>query len=305
MIKVVYVLVCGQKDNYYEQFLLSLCSLRFHDPGRDVEVVTDPSSYTYVKGKNERLLDGVVFTVVDAPGGDDTLYKSRYLKTSLKPIVEGDFLFLDTDTLVCGKLESIDGVRADVAAAISMNGQNKLLNDRKKMFLEQAGFGNFTEGPYYNSGVMLVRDTDTSRRLFGSWHAGWRRSFEKGVPFDQPALYVADREEGFIIKELPPVWNCLVSKDAGPHYFRKALIIHWISNNSRFNDTLIQPHIKDAGGRPDAVAMEIARNPNSDLSLFRPEGRSLFRDKLYSELLFALRRFPRAYIFVEKLRKRL
>ena len=301
--KVVYVLVCGQEDHYYEQFLLSLCSLRAHNPGIPVEVVTDSVSHAYVTGKREPLLDGVVFNVADIPGGDEGLYKSRYLKTSLLPIVKGDFLFLDTDTLVCEPLYGADLIEADIAAVASMNGQNRILNDRKKDFLNRGGFGGFSKGPYYNSGVLFVRDTDASRSLFELWHKGWLKSYGNGVPFDQPALFAADCEKGFIIKELAPVWNCLVTKDGGLHYFKKAKIIHWISNNAHFNDSVLLPHVSDAGGRPDSFALEIARDPRSSLALYRPGKKSRFIDKAYSDLLAILRGFPRAYVFAEKIRK--
>ncbi|MCR5464834.1 MAG: hypothetical protein K6F06_09925 [Bacteroidales bacterium] len=301
--KVVYVLVCSQEDHYYEQFLLSLCSLRTHNPDLPVEVVTDPASHAYVTGKREPLLDGVLFNVASTPGGDDNLYKSRYLKTSLRPIVKGDFLFLDTDTLVCEPLDGVDMIEADIAAAASMNGQNRILNERKKGFLKRGGFGSFSRGPYYNSGVLFVRDTDASRNLFESWHKSWQKSFGNGVPFDQPALFAADFEKGFIIKELAPVWNCLVTKDGGPHYFKKAKIIHWISNNALFNDSVLLPHVADAGGRPDSFAMEIVRDPRSNLTLYRLEKKSRFIDKAYSDLLAILRGFPRAYVIAEKIRK--
>jgi len=301
-LKVVYVLVCSREDHYYEQFLLSLCSLRAHNPDLPVEVVTDPVSHAYLTEKSESLLDGVVFTVAETPGGDGSLYKSRYLKTSLLPIVKGDFLFLDTDTLVCEPIDDVDLIEADIAAAISMNGQRRILNDRKRDFLASGGFGSFSKGPYYNSGVLLVRDTEVSRSLFDSWHKGWLKSIVSGVPFDQPALFAADYEKGFIIKELAPVWNCLVTKDAGLHYFKRAKIIHWISNNAIFNDSIILPHIADVGGIPDSFALGIAREPRSCLALYRPKKKTRFIDKAYSELLAILRGFPRLYVIAEKVR---
>lgn len=301
-VKIVYVLVSSRNDCYYEQFLLSLYSLRYSNPDRVVEVVTDRDTREYLIEKKEPLLSDVSFHVVQVEGSG--MYKSRFLKTSLREQVSGDFLFLDVDTLVCGSLAPVDKVKADVAAVISLNGQGRILNERKRRYLSEAGFGDYRYGPYFNSGVMLVRDTAAAHRLFNAWHKGWQQSFLNGVPFDQPALYVADRGEGFMIKPLSPVWNCVVPIDGGIHFFKRARIIHWISSKGFFTESVIAPHIKHApDGHPDEIALSIARTPHADMGLFRADGKPSWRLKLYSDLLSLLRRLPRAYLFAVKLRK--
>ena len=116
MVKAVYVLVSREEDLFYEMFLLSLHSLKVHDPGREVEVVLDPETYARVLAKDEPDLRGVRFTETAIPPGLDGLQRSRYLKTRLRSLVDGDFLYIDTDTIVCAPLSDIEGTQGAMRA---------------------------------------------------------------------------------------------------------------------------------------------------------------------------------------------
>ena len=305
--KVVYVLVCSGKDTYFEQFLLSLLSLKYHDPEREVEVFMDPDSYGYVRKTGNALLrEGVTLQKAEVPNSGSGLFKSRYLKTTLRQRVEGDFLFLDTDTLVAGALDEVDRTAGDVAAAASINGPARGLTPFKRRLLSQAGFPESPDGAYFNSGVLLVRDTPLAAQLFECWHALWQVSFERNVPYDQPALYAANLRCGGIIRELPGKWNCLVTHDAGLHYFREALVIHWDSKNEGFKRKVLIPHVKETGGHPDAFARSVAMHPRAmGLGLFRPHRRTLVLEKGFSHLLFILKKYPGAFFSVLGLKERI
>lgn len=296
--KVVYVLVCSAEDSFYEQFLLSLQSLLEHNPDCRVEVVTDPAGYGYAAGKGDPLIARVSMKKVAVPdAGKGGFYVSRWLKTSLRRIVEGDFLYLDCDTVIARPLSEIDGFEGDIGAVINGNGQSRLVSKGDRYFLKRVGMPRLGEGPYYNGGVFMVRDTVPAHRFFDAWHSAWAATVEAGAPmYDQPSMFRTNLEQK-IIRELPGEWNVQTLWDASVHYFKEAVIVHYYASSAYFPDNVIVPHIKDAGNRLDAYAMELARNPlGGGINVYRSGSYKGVFQKPYSELLYRLRRRPRLYL---------
>lgn len=296
-VKVVYALVFGGDDLFYEMFLLSLCSLRHHDPHRAVEVVLDSDSYREIRRKDEALLEGVRLTEVGIPPGFDPLQRSRYIKTRLRDVVEGDFLYLDVDTVICGPLAGIDGFGAEIAAVSDENGPVALTDPEKEKRCRAAGFDGLKGKPFFNGGVFLVRDTAQAHRFFDAWHRRWTESLRNGIPQDQPALCQANLDCGSPIRELPGEWNCQVCTDVGAHYFPTATVLHYYATYGTFEDRIIREHIKNKGGTLDEVAADIAANA-------RQKGRDFFHHSYkgvftapVSALLFALRSHPSLFAF--------
>ena len=298
--KVVYVLACGPEDCYFEQFLLSLHSLKSHDPGCEVEVVLDPESYGEVLRWDEPLLEGIRLTQAAVPPGYDGLRKSRYLKTRLRSLVDGDYLYIDTDTLISAPLADIDGVDADLAAVSNENGLPRLTGGKLLAQCIQAGFPNLKNAPFYNGGVFFVRDSDVSRRFYDCWHKRWLQSLENGVPYDQPALCQANLDTGRPIRELSGGWNCQICSAVGPHYFKDAKVIHYYGSVSWLPENIILPHVKKTG-ELDPVADEIARDPKGrGIAYYHPSHFGKLK-LLFSHLLFRLTKCPPAFLFIQNL----
>lgn len=300
--KVVYVLVCSRDDTYLEQFLLSLISLREHQPECRVEVVSDSESYRYILSRQDPLLTDVTLRQVDIPEAErGGTYRSRWLKTRLRTLTDGDFLYLDTDTLIARPLEGIDRFDADIAAVINRNGQPRLLEKEDKSFLARAGYTGYDDAPYYNAGVLLVRDTQPALAFFDNWHRLWLALVREGKPlYDQAPFFMANAGAGSLVRELPGEWNVQVRSDSSVHYFKDAIVVHTYAGCGHFEQNFIIPHIKEtADGRPDADARELARNPlQAGLGVYRPRS---FKGALlgpYSELLFRLRKHPKTYLGV-------
>ena len=299
-IKVVYVLCCSVQDTYYEEFLLSYKSLVLHNPGINVEVIMDPDSYEYVLGKRGPLLDDVTMSRVPVPAeAKGGVWKSRFLKTNLRSIVKGDFLYMDTDTLIARPLSDIDDVEADVAAVISGNGQAGFVNRMDRYYVKLAGLDEF-KGPYFNGGVFLCRDTEASHAFFKAWHSRWLRQVNGGGPcIDQPALFKTNLEAGRIIRELPGEWNVQTAWDESACIFSKARIIHYFALEHLFSKRFVIPHIKDAGGVLDDAAVELAANPlKPGLMAYRVNSLKGIFLMPYSRLLYSLRKCPRLFLGV-------
>ena len=89
----------------------------------------------------------------------DPVRSSRFLKTSMRKRIDGDFLFLDCDTLVRGPIDELFTVKAPFAAALQ---NNTAPSDRffpRHVVPLYSELGWSSQKPlYYNSGVMLMRD---------------------------------------------------------------------------------------------------------------------------------------------------
>ena len=255
--KVVYILTMGRHGyRYFEMLLLSILSLKRHNPGVRTEVVTDPASQAQLGERAGAFPPDVRLRVVEVPQEWDE-YKSRYLKTKLRLLVEGDYLFVDVDTLVAGSLEAIDRIKADIAAVPDGNGPLGLWNRSEAVLCQRAGVPSPMGMPYFNSGVMYVKDTPAAYIFFEQWHRLWKASAPKVRGRDQMSLLAANDRLGRPLRELPGEWNCQIYHSPSIHYFRKAKILHYYLCG--FIEGFVLPHMK--GGILDDEAQALAAAP--------------------------------------------
>lgn len=294
-VKIVYVLVFEEEDCFYETFLLSLHSLRYREPLREVEVVLDRESYGRILGKKDPLLENVKLIMVDIPPKFTGVERSRFLKTGLRDIIEGDFLYIDSDTVICEPFDAVDTFEMDLAAVPNEHGTiNKVVVSSYDDRVRRAGLGDRTKGPRFNGGVLFVKDSEVSRRFFRLWRELWLGSVANGVAFDQPALFIANRETGFPIRELPGGWNCQICTELGPHFFNTAGIIHYYGSISHFAEDVIIPHVKSTGGL-DPYAGDIARDPKKyGFGIYNPSHVPKLK-AVFSDLMFSLKGCPPVY----------
>lgn len=255
-IKFVYILVSSDKDTYAEQMWLSLYSLRMHNPDAYTLVVTDRQTQPYLLSRRNMLPLISETITADVPGEYTQRQKSRYLKTTLRDIVKGTFVFLDTDTVIAGTLDGLCRTDAGVAMVSDLHTP-----------MENHPFGNditwhvgylFDKDmsdvrTYFNSGVILSKDTPEAHRFYNTWHKNWKyTALEKDCSTDQQSLMATDKELGYVIKELDGTYNCQILGSV--EYLHEARIIHF------FNNTWIKPtdyspffrnetymHLKDTG----------------------------------------------------------
>lgn len=228
--KIVYVLTSDDTDIYYEQALLSVYSLRKYNPNADVVLVLDKETGSTLIGKRTKLLD--YFNdriVIDVPHCLSKLQKSRFIKTSLRFLVTGDFLYIDTDTLVLSDLSEIDNLGCDIGAVLDNHvfiSEHNNKGEQIKSRLKEVGCKNINEiDRYYNSGVTFVRDCQTSRVFYKQWHEKWLERTQT-LPYDQPPFAYANEVCGYPVREIDGVWNCMVLEN-GLQYLNDAKIIHY------------------------------------------------------------------------------
>ena len=225
--QIIYVLISSDKDIYLEELWVSLYSLRIFHPDVTVKVLVDAPTGRRIKERpalNSMITDVIV---VQTPEGYNAKQRSRYIKTNIRQIIKGAYLFIDTDTVICKPLSDIDKLKDGIYAVpechlpISENPFSPLPNV-KRIFDTDASDCTY----WFNSGVMYVSDNEQTHEFYRQWNKNWTFScFEKGDSQDQPALLKTNHDFGNYIQCLPDVYNCQVAMSL--RYFADAAIVHW------------------------------------------------------------------------------
>lgn len=214
--KLVYVLTCAPEKHYIEQALIAVFSARHWNPDAHIVLIVDDLTDQLFEEKRAQILEYISEKIV-VPFEDATLspmYRSRWIKTSVRQLVKGDFMFVDCDTIVCKSLSDIDTFDCEVGAVLE---SHLLVKDycsglRKKAtsLNQKIGVDLDLEKEYFSSGVLYVKDKPQTYRLYEKWHQFWMESQAMGMPIDQPSLAKANRECGHPIQRIPDTYNCIL-----------------------------------------------------------------------------------------------
>lgn len=235
--KLVYVLTCAPEATYIEQALISIWSARYHNPDAHIVLLVDDKTNQLLVGKRAELLEYITEKVV-IPFEDTNatmMYRSRWIKTSVRQLIEGDLLFVDCDTIVNKSLEEIDACHFDVAMVLDEHTTIPDYIEESKLYVQsftlKLGYDVLNENEYFNSGVMYAKDTEQVHKLWELWHQYWLHGEKEGVGIDQPALGKANIECNHIINQLDRVWNTLVYMN--PVFIADGKILHFWNFRNR------------------------------------------------------------------------
>lgn len=228
--KLLYVLTCSPNGTYIEQALMSVWSARYHNPNAHIVLLVDDKTDKLLTGKRAALLDYITEKIV-VPFEDENAsmkYRSRWIKTSARQLIEGDFLYIDCDTLICGGLDAIDDFKCEIGATweshLLVEDFNPDLMKSASEATIQVGVDLNHEKEYFSSGVLYVKDSPTAHQVYEQWHKNWEEGFNNGLSIDQPALAKANRDLGYVIKRIPDIYNCIVFTQN--NFTDQALILH-------------------------------------------------------------------------------
>lgn len=232
--KIVYILVSSSQDIYLEQAYVSMYSLKHYMPEAHIVLLTDTatqSTFTGVREKELKFADDIIAVDLDAQKYNGQK-RSRILKTSVRKYINGDFLFIDCDTIITKPLDDIDNVDSDIAACWDTHSLF-IDNPYRDMCTEHAkllGWDVEKEKEYFNSGVIYVKDTPTTHEFYELWNKNWYEGVAKGVNMDQPAFALTNAQMGHIVKTLPDIWNCELKH--GIKFLKDAYIVHYLVTNA-------------------------------------------------------------------------
>lgn len=235
----VYVIVNSPGDYIIEQAMVSMHSLRMYNPEAHITAVMDADTLGFLKGKRAKIKKYINNIVASQVSEEMTaVQKSRFLKTSLRKLIKGDFLFLDTDTVVTDSLSEIPEMQYDVAQVLDMNCENFNRDNPDPMidgYLKITGRDILKEtdiDQYFNSGVIFSQDTEIAHEFYNRWHQLWiKDSMERGFHKDQVAEWVANSQMGNIIHELDAKYNCQFTFAVNAlRHIDSAKILHYIGS---------------------------------------------------------------------------
>jgi lipopolysaccharide biosynthesis glycosyltransferase len=307
--KYVYVLTSSSTDYYYEQFFQSITSLRLYNSDACIIALVDSKTKSNLIGKRsgyEQIVSETV--VIHAPEELSQKEVSRWIKTSMKKYVTGDFLYIDCDTVITGKLdfdfplEINIGAILDTHVPLSKHHLSVHFENEDKIL----GFtSSFETGKRYNGGIIFCRDIPLVNEFFVKWHSLWQFSNKKGNHHDMPSLKQANHEMGGIITELSGEWNCQITHNGLP-YLYDAKIIHYYATAFTFiccpfipaTNTVLS-YIKETGVISPTI-IELLKNPKA---AFDHDSRIISGDaeldvvnsKLFSLLLRIRKKKPKIF----------
>ena len=227
--KIVYVVTSDETDVYLEQALLSVFSLRRHNPNAYVELVVDQDTDATITGKRGEIMKYIDHkVVVNVPEEYNKVCRSRWIKTSLRQHIKGDFLYIDTDTIVTDNLEEIDCFTGDIGG---VKDQHVLLGKHRgtlKIYAEWDAWSWSESLVFYNAGVMYAKDNSFTHEFYEMWHNKWINKYRKKGDFkDQSPLAATNESFQYPIRELPGEWNCQIINN-GVSYLANAKIMHYL-----------------------------------------------------------------------------
>lgn len=248
MLTAVYVLISSEKDLYYEQTLLSVYSLRKHNPDINIVVLVDDKTKATLMGKRAELSTLVSeIKVIDVPQKYLPTERSRYIKTSFRHHLEGPLLFIDSDTVIAEDVRTVENIEAQIACVNDCNCPLYQRRDKDKIVRrinDVYGVDISEERNYFNSGVIFMKDTPGVHKFFDDWHHFWETSHTSPKEcYDQPAMMMADIENGHLIKELNGGFNCQILTNF--KYLACAKIIHFFNIQWEGKEE-ISPFFKDS-----------------------------------------------------------
>lgn len=270
--QIVYVLVSTSDDVYLEQLWGSVYSLRqFHPEARIVVLLDGPTKRRFENDDKLQPLCCMISELkeVEVPENYNNVLRSRDIKTRVRNIVDGDYLFVDTDTVIAAPIDGIDRLDINNLAMVADLHRQQATDNLWGISWVKSLFGmdvNDSNATYFNSGIAYVRDNPLTREFYEKWHENWLHTVNEGVYIDQPALFYTNSTFGGVIEKLPDIYNCMGVFSA--YFWSQARIIHYLGNkNLPFRMLKAIPnHIQEAHGISGNVK-DLLLNPKNHLSV--------------------------------------
>lgn len=238
--KYLYVLVGSEKGFYCEQTLVSMASLKNVQPDAFVVLLVDNQTDRNFVPEIERIKKYVnEYVVVPVEECIPSIAKSRFIKTSMRKYVQGDFLYIDADTIWNAPVDEA-AFTHDVMGVL--DGHCLLAEHPLKKGIEE-DFKKVDCNPgvekYVNGGVLFSRDSEVSKNFYDIWHKKWVETSKSKNFIDMPSLNYAIKEIGDVFALLPDTYNVQISRSW--EYFFDAKIIHFFTGWQ--NDCFESPYL--------------------------------------------------------------
>jgi hypothetical protein len=240
--------------------------------------------------------------IIDIPEQFSQKESSRWIKTSIRQYISGDFLYIDCDTIVADNLECIFPIDIVIGAVRDCHVSFKQHHYYRQFRDEnlKLGFRSILETDiYYNGGIIFCKDVPESYIFFKRWHDLWKETLVNGNSQDMPSFNRANYELHNLVSEIGGEWNCQIGNNGLPflchakiiHYFATSL--DFVGSPFIFASNSVLSSVKAAGEIPWDI-FEKLKDPRSAFEL----SSKIIADKdvlkvLDSAIFSALRRFAK------------
>jgi len=237
--KYLYILSSNDTDFLLEQALLSINSLRVQMPDAFISLLVDDITASNLNGKRGEIINLVnEYQVITIEKKFNKKARSRYLKTTMRRYIEGDFLYIDNDTIITDSLSDIENTDCDIGAVLNLHLKISEYKKYSKLTLQdirerdkKLGFvSTFNSNTHFNGGIIFCRDNAAAHNFFAEWHLLWLYCHEKGNTNDQQSFNQTNYSLGNIIHELEGIWNCQILKDGAIRFLHNSRIIHYFAS---------------------------------------------------------------------------
>jgi hypothetical protein len=217
-VHVCYALACDLEPRYADLIAVSARCVRRIYPNARITVLTDHESLANIKYTIPRL--STVVSEIRPVGRliGDPRRRSRFVKTQARNVLDGDFLYLDADTVPVGKFDKLFERAAPLSAAIDRNrvDPNGAFPEWVVPDFKQMGW-RYPTKRYLNGGVVYWKDCSEARDLGRLWHETWLRYASKVLnPADQPSFNHSMDELGLEPEIMDDTFNARVGVSAQP-----------------------------------------------------------------------------------------
>lgn len=260
--QVVFCLTTTGLDIYWCMQLVAINSLRRFMPSAKVKIAIDDESFGCISSYDREKLDqrNVDLLVVDTPEGS-AIFRNRWLKTNLRQLISGEFLYLDADLVVRGEIHDIWTYQGDIVGVLDRNQTTPYFACSDKSRYASAGWSLPRHGSI-NGGVLFWRNTASAHLLGQAYHSRWLEIGSVANRYtDQQALNKAIDDCDIEIGLMPSTFNCM--ERYHPKDVADARIWHFIFSNSNHETRNNVTHWEAV------IRGEIAAPPLDDWSAFR------------------------------------
>ncbi len=208
-----YVLTTAGRDLFADMTYVSAVFLRYAHPEAKIICLCDAPSHRAIEEARHPLLEVVDRAeAVEAPHGTP-MYRNRSVKTRMRQILDGDFVYIDADALVVDRIDEMLACPAPMAAIPNFNGtgDSSEITDGERAVFEKMSWL-LPRRPYINGGVLLLRDCEQTRCFSDLWHEKWLAWSLRGRHTDQPSLNSALADSGIDYEVLGSRFNGQVNQ---------------------------------------------------------------------------------------------
>lgn len=226
----VYTLISTGEDYYTEQLAVSAFSLKYYNPSAKIILITDQRTIDAIHSHQmDSLLQDVNEVIIaQTDSSFNGIQRSRQLKTSIRNLVEGDVLFIDTDTIITGKVEYTEEIDNMIVGAV-YDCHNKTaktkFNKTAKIVMEAMGWNKDVLKEYFNSGIIFIKNCKEARDFYKKWNENWIKTKDLGYNYDQLSFAYTNIQFDNLIKPLPFYFNTQVNTSS-LLLISNALILH-------------------------------------------------------------------------------